>query len=129
MVKKGITILIIFIITIAFGIFELNTVSGVLISMENTVTQLSKEYELNEDDITIYYDKISDVKEFWLQNEDWLCYLFNHRDLSVITDSINRLQAYTKINDFDNAIVELALLKEYSSENCHIMGYNLKNVF
>ena len=127
--KKGITILIIFIITIAFGILELNKVSKVLVSMENTVIELSKEYKTNNDDITIYYDKISDIKEFWLQNEDWLCYLFNHRDLSVITDSINRLQAYTKNNDYDNAIVELALLKEYSSENCHIMGYNLKNVF
>lgn len=127
--KKGITILIIFILTITFGILELKKVSRVLISMENTVIALSKDYELHEDNITIYYDKISDVKEFWLENEDWLCYLFNHRDLSVITDSINRLQIYTKNNDYDNAIVELALLKEYSSENCHIMGYNLKNVF
>lgn len=126
--KKGILILIIFISTITFGVIELKKVGNVLWSMENTVINLNYEYEKNENNITIFYDKVSDIKEFWLENEDWLCYLFNHRDLSVITDSINRLQAYTKNNDFDNAIVELALLKEYSTENCHIMGYNLKNV-
>ena len=126
--KKGIIILIILLSVLAFGIIELREVGKVLTSMENSIRDLSLDYEKNENDITIFYDRVSDIKEFWLEKEDWLCYLFNHRDLSVITDSINKLQVYTKNNDYDNAIAELALLSEYSTENCHIMGYNLKNV-
>ena len=126
--KKGILVLIIAVSTIIFGTIELISVNKVLTTMENAITHLNQEFELNEDNITIYYNRIGNIKEYWQKKEDWLCFLFNNRDLSVITDSINRLQAYTKNNDYDNAIAELAVLKEYSTENCHIMGYNLKNV-
>ena len=128
MVKKGILVISILIITIVFGIVELNIVQSTLHSMENSIVKLNQEYELNSTDITIFYDKISNIKEYWKEKEKWLCFLFNHRDLSVITDSINRLQAYTKNNDYDNAIAELSMLKEYSTQNCHIMGFNIKNV-
>ena len=127
--KKGIIIITIAILTIAFGIFELAWVGKVLTTMENSIINLNQQFELNEDNITIYYEKIGNIKEYWQEKEDFLCFLFNNRDLGVITDSINRLQAYTKNNDYDNAIAELAVLKEYSTENCHIMGFNLKNVF
>lgn len=126
--KRGLLVIIILIITITFGIVELHVVKNTLTSMENTITQLHQEYKLNSQDITIFYDKVSNVKEYWLEKETWLCFLFNHRDLSVITDCMNRLQAYTKNNDYDNAIAELAMLKEYSTQNCHIMGFNIKNV-
>lgn len=128
MVKKGILVICIFIATITFAFVELHKVSSVLETMENTIIYLHQEYELNEEDISKYYNKVSNIKEYWLEKERWLCFLFNHRDLSVITDSINRLQVYTKNNDYDNAIAELALLKDYSSQNCHIMGFNINNV-
>ena len=126
--KKGITVLIIFILTITFALVELVNVRTILDSMENSITYLHQEYELNEDNISIFYNKVGDIKEYWKEKVTWLCFLFNHRDLSVITDSINRLQVYTKNDDYDNAIAELAVLKEYSSENCHIMGFNINNV-
>ena len=118
-----------FLITITFGIIELINVGNTLITMENTINDLNQQYELNQDDITIFYDEVGDVKEIWERKENWLCFLFNHRDLSTITDSINRLQAYTKNNDYDNAICELSLLKEYSTKNHHIMGFNIRNIF
>jgi hypothetical protein len=97
--------------------------------MEISIMGLYKEYEENEDDITIFSSKVGNIKEYWLKNEDWLGFIFNNRDLSTITDSINRLQAYTKNNDYDNAIAELAMLQQYSTENSHIMGFNFKNIF
>jgi len=127
-VKKGFLVIGILVVTITFAIIELHKVSTVLESMENTIIHLHQEYELHEDNISEYYDKVSNIKEYWLDKEKWLCFLFNHRDLSVITDSINRLQVYTKNNDYDNAIAELAVLKDYSSQNCHIMGFNINNV-
>lgn len=128
MVKKAIMIIIILIFTISLGIFEMQNVKVVLTTMEDSITDLNIQYEKNEKDISIYYDKVCDIKEYWSQKEDWLCFLFNHRDLSVITDSINRLQSYTKNNDYDNSIAELSMLKYYSSKNCHIMGFNIHNI-
>ena len=127
--KKGITIIIIVTITIIFGILELQQVDKVLSTMEISVMGLRKEYEDHEDDITLFSNKVGNIKEYWLKCEDWLGFIFNNRDLSTITDSINRLQAYTKNNDYDNAIAELAMLEQYSTENSHIMGFNFKNIF
>ena len=126
--KRSICILFVLIIIILIGFFEIKAVRTTLTSMEDIINDLYFEYEINSDNITVYYDDIGDLKEFWEEKEGWLCYLFNHRDLSVITDSLNRLRAYTKNNDFDNAICELALLKEYSTKSYHIMGFNIHNI-
>ena len=126
--KKAITVVIILAITIGFGFFEVFNVRKTLTTMEDIISDLYMEYELNEDNITVFYDDVGDLKEFWEEKENWLCFLFNHRDLSVITDSLNRLRAYTKNNDYDNAVSELSLLKEYSTKSYHIMGFNIHNI-
>ena len=126
--RKGFTILALFIITITLGIIEIINVNKLLNSMNNIFTDLNYQYEINQDNIVEFYDDVGDIKEVWERNENWLCFLFNNRDLSSITDSINRLQAYTKNNDYDNAICELALLKEYNTKNYHIMGFNIRNI-
>ncbi len=126
--RKGITILVLFISTIVFGILEITNVKKTLTTMEDIVLDLNYKYETNKDDITIFYEELGDFKEYWEQQENWLCYIFNHRDLSTITDSINRLIPYTKNNDYDNAISELSLLKEYSTKGYHIMGFNIHNI-
>ena len=128
MVKKGISVLVIFIITISFGIFEIINVHKTLITLENLVSDLYIKYELNQDNINQFYNETGDVREYWDYTKKWLCFLFNHRDLNTITDSLNKLRAYTKNNDYDNAICELELLKEYSSESYHILGFNIHNV-
>lgn len=126
--KKGITVLAILFVTIAMGVWELTSVRSTLTEMETVVITLYDKFEESEDDITIYYDEVTLVKEFWEENENWLCFLFNHRDLSTITDSINKLQAYTKNNDYDNSVAELSLLREYSTKSYHIMGFNIHNI-
>ena len=126
--KKGITVLIILVITITFGILEVVSVRQTLTEMEKVVVTLYDKYEDNEENISIYYDEVTLVKDFWEKKERWLCFIFNHRDLSTITDSINRLQAYTKNNDYDNSVSELSLLREYSTKSYHIMGFNIHNI-
>lgn len=54
--------------------------------------------------------------------------MFNHKDLSTITDTLSRLSSSVNNNDYDNAIIEVNLLKEYSEKNRHIMGFNLQNL-
>lgn len=126
--KKGISVLVILIITLAFGIFEIANVKKTLITIDDLVYDLYIKYEANEEEIDQFYNETGDIKEYWHNSLNWLCYIFNHRDLSTITDSINRLRAYTKNNDYDNAICEIELLKDYTSESYHILGFNLHNI-
>ena len=49
-------------------------------------------------------------------------------DLSTITDTLSRLSSSVTNNDYDNAIIEVNLLKEYSEKNRHIMGFNMQNL-
>ena len=126
--KKAITILAILIITISIGTFELLSVKNTLTSLEDMIWDFNQRYEINQDNITIFYDEIGDLKEYWEQKENWLCFIFNHRDLSTITDSINRLRAYTKNNDYDNAIAEIELLNGLTEKNTHILGFNIHNI-
>lgn len=126
--KKAIIVLTITIATIIFGILELTRVRTTLTSMEDIITDLNVRFEQNSEDITVFCDELGDLKEYWERQENWLCYIFNHRDLSTITDSINRLIPYTQNNDYDNAICELSLLKEYSTQSYHIMGFNIHNI-
>lgn len=127
--KKAILIIIIFVATISFGFFEISKVKTILTTMEDCVLDMNREFELNQEDITIFYDKVGDIKEYWQEKETFLCYIFNHRDLSTITDSLNRLMSYVKNNDYDNATAELSMLREYSTQNYHIMGFNMHNIF
>lgn len=128
MVRKAIIVISLAIATIILGVVELTRVRNTLTTMEDIITDLNFSYETHSSDITIYYDELGDLKEYWERQENWLCYIFNHRDLSTITDSINRLIPYTKNNDYDNAICELSLLKEYSTKSYHIMGFNIHNI-
>ena len=127
--RKGLTILILFLVTIIAGTIEIINVNKVIMTMEDIFIDLNHQYELHQDNITIFYDDICDAEEFWEENGNWLCHLFNHRDLSTITDSINRLQAFTKNNDYDNAICELSLLTQYYSNDNHVMGFSIHNIF
>ena len=126
--KKAILVIAILLITIGFGFYEVFSVKRTLMQMESSIVALDDKFDSNQDDITIYYDEIKDIRNTWEVNEKWLCFLFNHRDLSVITDSFNRLLAYTKNNDYDNATSELSILKEYSTQSHHIMGFNIHNI-
>ena len=126
--RKGLTVLILFLVTIIIGAIEIINVNRVIDTMENIFLELNHEYEANQEDITIFYDDVCDAEEIWERNGNWLSHIFNHRDLSSITDSINRLQAYTKNNDYDNAICELSLLTQYYSKDNHVMGFSIHNI-
>jgi predicted PurR-regulated permease PerM len=128
MVKKAITIISICILTIIFGIIEIIYVKNTLSSIDNIVDNLYISYQDNEDDISVFYEDTLNIKDFWGKKIKTLNFIFNHRDLSTITDSITRLQIYTKTNDYKNAICELLLLQSFTSSSYHIMGFNLHNI-
>lgn len=127
--KRAITIIILTTILLGIGIFELISVNKIITNLDNNIDKLIPVYENNQNDITIAFETIQEMKNKWERDEYNLSLMFNHKDLSMVNDSLCRLAAYTKNNDYDNAIAEVYLLKEYSEKNTSIMGFNFQNIF
>lgn len=127
--KRAITIIFLTAMLLSIGIFEIISVDKIISNLDNNVEKLIPIYETNKDDITVAYNTVQEMKSKWEKNEYNLSLIFNHKDLSMVNDCLCRLTAYTKNNDYDNAIAEVYLLKEYSEKNTSIMGYNFQNIF
>ena len=52
----------IIVIVILFGTFEVIGVRKILTSMEDIINDLYQKYEITQDDISIYYYEIGDIK-------------------------------------------------------------------
>lgn len=125
--KRAITIVVLFVLLIVLATYELVMVDKIITKLDNLTLTIQTEIKNNKDNITVATNSITETKSFWDKHEDNLCLMFNHKDLSTITDTLSRLLSYAENNDYDNAIVEANLLKEYSEKNRHIMGFNMQN--
>ncbi len=128
MVKKFISVLIIAVLLFGLATTEVVLVNKFIIDLDKEVDELIIEYEENKDDVVSVVPHIQSLKGKWDKNENALCLMFNHKDMTSITDCISRLLTYTENNNYDDGIVELNLLKEYSEKNPHIMGCNFNNI-
>ncbi len=126
--KRIIAIVFLFLALITLATYEVVMVDKVIVKLENQVTSLSEMVKSNKEDLSIVETEISYVKKDWDSKEDNLCLMFNHKDLSAITDSLTRLKSYIYNNDYDNAVAEVDLLNEYARKNRHIMGFNMQNL-
>ena len=129
MVKKAVCVIIIAIILFGLAITELVLVESFIIDLDNQIDNLIIEYEENKNNIIKVVPSIEKIKTKWDNAENLLCLMFNHKDTSCLTDSITRLLAYTKNDNYEEGFVELSVLKEYSEKNTSIMGCNLDNIF
>ena len=128
MVKRTIWVIIIALILVGLGTLEVIAVKKLITKLDNNVAELIPLYEENENDITFLTERVDNLKKEWDSDESKLCLMFNHKDMSSITDSITKLRNYTESNNYDDAIVEVHVLKEYAEKNFHIMGFNIHNI-
>lgn len=128
MVKKLVCVIVIAILLFGLAITETVLIENLLIDIDDKIDHLLVEYEVNKEDVTVTIPEIEKIKNEWDEAENALCLMFNHKDMSSVTDCISRLLSFTKINNYDDGIVELRLLKEYSEKNPHIMGCNIHNI-
>jgi predicted nucleic acid-binding Zn-ribbon protein len=113
---------------LGLAITELVLVKTFITEIENDVNTLVIEFESNKEDITKLTTKIEVIHEKWDTQEQLLCLMFNHKDLSMLTDCITRVSEYCKQNNYNDGIVELKILQEYTKKNHHIMGFNFNNI-
>lgn len=128
MVKRIIAVYAIAILLVALATIEVvlvKNVNNTLLVEVNSLHTLTIE---NKDNLTTLLPKVDKVKNSWDKKEPTLCLMFNHKDLSTITDTLALYRAYVYNNDFDNAIAQISLLKEYAEKNDHVMGFNIQNL-
>lgn len=128
MVKRIIIIIVLFVTLIGLATFEVIAVNNLITNLEEMATNLQGEITYNKENVETTLTSVKKVKNYWDGFEDDLCLMFNHKDLSTITDTLSRLYSYVGNNDYDNAIAEVNLLKEYAEKNRHIMGFNIQNL-
>ena len=126
--KKIILVCIISIFLIGLGTFEVIMVKKINNDLLSNVNILHSMTIENKNNLTPLLHKVDIIKSDWDEVEPILCLMFNHKDLSTITDTLSKYRAYVYNNDYDNAIAEISLLKEYAEKNDHVMGFNLQNL-
>jgi len=127
-VKRLLAVIIITISLFTLATYECISVANINNKLEADVSILYENFEDDPEHVSSFTETVKTLKNNWDSKENALCLMFNHKDLSCITDTFTRLLASVKNNDYDNAIIEVNLLKEYSEKNRHVMGFNLQNV-
>ena len=87
--KRFLIILSIICIISALGIYETISVQSVMNSMTKDLNIIHNKVIENEGDITHISSDINTVKDYWIAHEEFICILFNHKDLLPITESIS----------------------------------------
>lgn len=128
MVKKSFCILLITISLIVLATFEVIAVKKLNTNLLKDVYHLQEITIENKENITNISKEITEIKNNWDNTEPLLCLMFNHKDLSTITDTLALIEAYVLNNDYDNAFAQVHLLIEYAEKNDHVMGFNIQNL-
>ena len=128
MVKRIITIATLFVILLFLALYELFAVNSLIDNLNQQSTNLQIEIYNNKETVSNTLSLVNETKNFWQKKETVLTLMFNHKDLSTITDTLSRLYSYVENNDYDNAIAEVNLLKQYADKNKWIMGFNFQNI-
>lgn len=126
--KRFLIILIIISLITLLGIFESISVQSVMQNLTHDITSIHSKVLENKDDITHLSDEINVVKDYWITHEEYICIMFNHKDLLPITESISRVSANIENNNYDDTIIELNLLKEYAKNSSHVMSFHINNI-
>ena len=126
--KRFFIILGIICLITTLGIYEMISVQGVMNKLTYDITTIHSKVIESEGDITYLSQEINEVKDYWITHEEYICIMFNHKDLLPITESISRASANIENNNFDDTIIELNLLKEYAKNSSHVMSFHINNI-
>ena len=126
--RRILSVYIITAILITLATTEVIWVKNVNKTLLNDINMLNQLTIENKENLTTILPKVDNIKSAWDKKEPILCLMFNHKDLSAITDNLALYRAYVFNNDYDNAIAQISLLIEYAEKNDHVMGFNIQNL-
>lgn len=128
MVKRTIIAITLFLLLTSLATYEVIAVNNIITKLDSKTKELQIEIVNNKENVSNVSNNVFELKQFWDKHEHNLFLMFNHKDLSIITDSLTRLYTYVSYNNFDDAVTEVNVLKEYTEKNELIMGFNFQNI-
>lgn len=126
--KRLVVVMLITLSLLCLATYEAILVANINDRLENDVNNLCDKFEDYIDNVSDLEEEVTSMRNLWEEKEPQLCLMFNHKDLSNVSDCFVRLLASVKNNDYDNATIEVNLLKEYIQKNRYTMGFNLQNI-
>ena len=129
MLKKYIHLVLILIFLIGACVLEETIVNNYLIDIDYEVSQIQGFVSGKEDINTAeVLSLVENLNEEWLNKEQVLCLIVNHKDIEDIGLEISRLRSNAVTNQIEDFNASLALIRFYAKAYHHVMGTNLYNI-
>lgn len=127
--KRALSVIFIVVLLIGFGIWELLAVNNFIEQVNAKVTDLNDQFPSTQQSLQELSPVAEELYDFWYVHENLLCLLHNHKDLTIITETITRLKTNIQLNNYDNAKQEMDLLKAETEKLSHNMTFSSQNIF
>ena len=129
MKNKIIAISIFTLFLIALCVFEALITCSTVDKVKTTNYEVIELAYNDEETEMQLYDRLEKIGKFWAERENYLCLIFNHKDMVEIGKEIEQAKSYLKLNNKNEAIVHLELLAEDILSMEHILYFNMPNLF
>ena len=129
MKTKIVSIVIFIVIILSVCIFEVVITNETIDRVKHTNYKVIE--MANDDNIsnTTLYNELNEIGDFWANRENFLCLIFNHKDMMELGKEIEQAKSYLKQDNRKEAVVHLELLTEDILSLEHIVLFNMQNLF
>lgn len=129
MKTKIVSIVIFIVIILSVCIFEVAITNETIDRVKQTNYKVIE--MANDDNIsnTTLYNELNEIGDFWANRENFLCLIFNHKDMMELGKEIEQAKSYLKQDNRKEAVVHLELLTEDILSLEHIVLFNMQNLF
>lgn len=102
-------------------------------TIDNLKSKTSALYDtiFNSDNVNTnqIINSVEELDDYWKERENFLCIIFNHKDIEKVGEQITKLTVLTLQNSKQEAEYEVELLKYYVEGYEHIMGVTFQNIW
>lgn len=129
MKTKIVSIIIFIVIILSVCIFEVTITNETIDRVKQSNYKVIE--MANDDNIsnTTLYNELNEIGDFWANRENFLCLIFNHKDMMELGKEIEQAKSYLKQDNRKEAVVHLELLTEDILSLEHIVLFNMQNLF
>lgn len=131
MVKRAVSVIFIVLLLVGFGVWELMSVNSFISSVSEQTSDIYTSFgQLSpESSLDPLIKPANALQKYWEKKENLLCMIHNHKDLSLVSNTLSRLCTSLSLGDYNETKQELQLLKIEVEKLPHIMTFSVQNVF
>ena len=126
---KIVSIVIFIAIILSVCIFEVAITNETVDKVKQTnynIIEMANDDNISNNNL---YNELDKIGEFWANRENYLCLIFNHKDMVELGKEIEQAKSYLIQNNRKEAVVHLELLAEDILSLEHIVLFNMQNLF